>query len=89
MIIKSVKIEKEKYHTIQEVGWSNADFYGYGIVNGKRMGTVWKFKEDGSYIFNEDFDRKVHSAARRPQRVKGMTLRELKENIEVYFFNWW
>ena len=88
MLVKSLKIQKEKYSTIQEIGTSNAKFYGYLILNGHRMGTVWKFN-DGKYVFNEDFDRKVHSQFKRTSQVKGLTLSELKENVEDFYWNWW
>lgn len=77
----NIRIEKEKHSTVSEFGVSNAKFYGYCFVDNKRFGTVWKFKDDGRYIVNQDFDRKLHSAINRPLQVNGNTLQELKKNL--------
>lgn len=62
-------------------GSSNAKFYGFGYADGKRIGTVWKFN-GGYYVFNEDFDRKVHGKDNRPKQCKGKTLAVLKQSIK-------
>lgn len=76
-----VTIKKETFSLVPEFGVSNAKFYGYCFVDNKRFGTVWKFKDDGRYIVNQDFDRKAHSKDNRPLQVKGNTLAELKKNL--------
>lgn len=63
---------------------SPARFYGFGYADGKRIGTVWKFN-DGHYVFNEDFDRKVHSKDNRPKQCKGRTLAVLKQSMKEVF----
>ena len=75
-----VKFEKEKYPSTPEIGWSNAKFYAFCIVDGKRYGTTWRFN-DGKYVINQDFDRRIHSRENRPKQIVGNTLAELKSNL--------
>lgn len=75
-----VKFEKEKFSTVKDFGHSNAKFYAYCIVDGKRYGTTWKFN-DGKYVINQDFNTRIHSRENRPKQIVGNTLAELKSNL--------
>lgn len=86
----NIRIEKEKWQPVSNFGTSNAKFYGYCFVNGKRFGCVYKFKNDdyinpGVYVCNQDFNPCVHSKDNRPLQIKGKTLGELRENISKCF----
>lgn len=76
-----IKFEKDKF-SASIPGTSNAVFYAYAIIDGKRRGTVWNFKDDGRYAFNEDFDRRKHDKENRPVQVVRPTLAELRKGIE-------
>lgn len=78
-----VKIDKEKYPTTIDISRSNAKFYGWFSLNGKRAGTVWRMSE--VYVANEDFDRKRHSKDNRPKQFKAANLKELARVIENGF----
>lgn len=75
-----IKFEKEKFSTVKDFGHSNAKFYGYCIIDGKRYGTTWKFN-DGKYVVNQDFDRQVHNANNRPKQFVAETISELKAKL--------
>lgn len=78
-----VKIDKENQPTTTDFGRSNAKFYGWFSVNGKREGTVWCFPD--YYVANEDFDRKRHFRDNRPKQFNGANLKELASVIETEF----
>lgn len=77
-----VKIDKEKCPTT-DFGRSNAKFYGWFSLNGKRAGIVWRMSE--VYVTNEDFDRKRHSKDNRPKQFKAANLKDLICVIENGF----
>jgi len=81
---KTIKIEvrKETFHNVPDFSHSSHKFYGYAFVNHKRMGTVWKNKSDGHYVFNEDFDI---DSTRRSYQATGRTLAILKDNIKALY----
>lgn len=75
-----VRIEKERHHTISDFGYSNARFYGYCTIDGKRIGTVWRFN-DGAYVMNEDFNSRVHTKDNRPKQYKATNIGALRVAI--------
>ena len=81
----NITIEKEKFSTVAPIGYSNADFYGWAFNDCKRIGTVWKFKNEGRYVFSEDFDRNRHSRENRPVQCNGKTLKALKNAMAEVF----
>lgn len=81
----NITIKKETFSTVAPIGHSNADFYGWAFDGCKRIGTVWKFKNEGRYVFNEDFDRGKHSRENRPVQCSGKTLKALKAAMAEVF----
>lgn len=81
----NITIKKEKFSTVAPIGYSNADFYGWAFNDCKRIGTVWVFKNEGKYVFNEDFDRDRHSRENRTVQCSGKTLKALKSEIAERF----
>ena len=77
---KKVTIKKTK-DLVADFGNCNAKWHGFAFVDGKRLGTVWRFKDDGRYVCNEDLDSRRHSRENRPMQFKGRTLAELKLDI--------
>lgn len=76
---------KKSQSLVSEVGVSNAKWHGFAYVDGKRLGTVWRFKDDGRYVCNEDFDSRKHSRENRPMQFRGQTLAALKSDIAARF----
>ena len=76
-----IKFEKPTYNEC-EIGTSNASFYAYCFIDNERYGTVWKFKDDGRYVLNEDYNRLKHDKQNRPNQIVAPTLNELRERIK-------
>ena len=77
-----IKFEKLSYPAPELPGKSNAKFYSYCMIDGKRFGTVWKFN-DGNYVLNEDFDTRKHDKDNRPIQIVAPTLNALRERIKA------
>lgn len=81
----TVRIEKEKHSLVKDIqGTSNAKFYGWVFVDGKRVGTVWVFN-DGRYAMNEDFNSRKHSRENRPIQLIANSISGLKNRIREEF----
>ena len=59
-------------------GHGNCESYGYAFVDGKRLGTVWRAKDDGTLFCNSE---PGHKAGRF--QAKGRNVTELKKDIVV------
>lgn len=76
----SVRIERQKICLNPMVGHGNATFYGWALVNGKRVGTIDKFN-DGRYRFAPDYDRNNPATHGLRNCIMEGTLSALKEQI--------
>ena len=83
----SVKIEKGRDYSPMP-GRGSSEFYGYAFVDGKRVGTVWKFR-DGHYVMNEDFDTLRHSREKRPKQFSARRLADLKRQLMEFEWDAW
>ena len=83
----SVKIEKGRDYAPMP-GRGSSEFYGYAFVDGKRVGTVWRF-DDGHYVMNEDFSSLWHSRDKRPKQFSARRLSDLKRQLMEFEWDAW